>query len=40
MNIMDQISEINTNPSSNNIQDLGSNITTKYISFDFFYVLI
>lgn len=29
MNIMDQISEINTNSSSNNTQDLGSNITTK-----------
>lgn len=29
MNIMDQISEINTNSSPNNTQDVGSNISAK-----------
>lgn len=33
MNIMDQISEINTNSSSNNTQDLDANITAKYALF-------
>lgn len=31
MNIMDQISEINTNSASSNTQDLGANITVKYV---------
>lgn len=31
MNIMDQISEININPSSNNSQNLEANNTAKYI---------
>lgn len=33
MNIMDQISEININPSSSNSQDLEGNISVKYISY-------
>jgi len=31
MNIMDQISERTTNSSSSNTQDLGANITAKYV---------
>jgi len=31
MNIMDQISEINTNLSSSNVQDLETNLTVKYV---------
>lgn len=33
MNIMDQISEINTNSCSSNTQDLDANITAKYALF-------
>lgn len=33
MNIMDQISEINTNTCSNSTQDLDANITAKYALF-------
>lgn len=35
MNIMDQISEINTKPSSSNNQDLEASITAKYEYIDF-----
>jgi len=31
MNIMDQLSEVNTIPSSSNTKDLGVNTTTKYV---------
>jgi len=31
MNILDQLSEINTNPSSISTKELGVNTTTKYI---------
>lgn len=34
MNIMDQISEINTNLSSSNTQDLETNLAAKYVSID------
>lgn len=40
MNIMDQISEINTNPSSSNTQDLGVNISVKCVWIYFFHILI
>jgi len=34
MNILDQLSEINTNPSSSSTKDLGVNTTTKYVLID------
>lgn len=40
MNILDQLSEINTNPSSSSTKDLGANTLTKYVLIDFSYTVI